>query len=77
MINKKPYKEIEGYQSFLATSKIYDVAKNTISYWIKKPTCFEAAKENQCIEKEETDEISYIRWIGQQQMQKQSPRGAL
>ena len=40
-------KEIEEGQSCIATSRKYEVAKNTISHWIKqKQQIFEAVEEN-------------------------------
>ena len=43
----KPWKEIEGGQNIIATSKQYPVAKNTVSYWLKnKSKIFEEDEEN-------------------------------
>ena len=37
LVNKyKIFKEIDGGQSCIATAKKYDMAKNTVSHWLKK-----------------------------------------
>ena len=42
----KPLKEIEEGQSFIATSKNYRVAKNTVSHWLKnKSKLFKGIEE--------------------------------
>ena len=48
LVNKyKALKEIDSGQTCVATARKYGVAKNTISYWVKKNNeIFEAVEQN-------------------------------